>query len=108
MGVTIQNRLAVTAASDCMQFSLKNVSSVGVIGNTIAVANTDTAASGGTGDLVAGQSFSLTVDTSSDNNRVAAGSWVGVAVAPIASGVAVGATSWCIDYEEEGPDGYAV
>ncbi len=108
MGVTIQNRVAVTAAAACMQFSLASVSSVGVIGNTIAVANTDVSASGGTGDLAVGQSFSLTVDTATDNNRVAAGTWVGVAVAPISTGVAVGATSWAIDVEEEGPDGYAV
>lgn len=106
MGVTIQNRVAVTASSDCMEFSLKPVTSVGVIGTTIAVANTDAAASSGTGDLVAGQSFSLTVDA--DNARVAAGTWVGVAIAPIAAGVAVGATSWALDVEEEGPDGYAV
>ncbi len=106
MGVTIQNRVAVTASSDCMQFSLKPVSSIGVIGNTIAVANTDISASSGTGDLVVGQSFSLTVDTSTNNDRVAAETWVGVAVAPIGAGVAVGATSWAIDVEEEGPDGY--
>ncbi len=109
LGVTIQNRVAATAHADnYMNFSLKPVSSVGVIGNTIATFTTKTTASGGTGNLVAGQKFSLTVDTANSNNRVAANTWVGVAVAPTASGVAVGATSWAIDVEEEGPDGYSV
>ncbi len=109
LGVTIQNRVAVTSnAANYMNFSLKPVSNVGVIGNTIATFTTKTSASGGTGNLVAGQKFSLTVDTANSNDRVAAGTWVGVAVAPTASGVAVGATSWAIDVEEEGPDGYAV
>ncbi len=109
MGVTIQNRVAFTEhTSDIQNFSLKNVSSMGVIGNTIATANTDLVASGGVGNIDVGQSFSLVVDTATDNNRVAAGSWVGVAIAPAGAGVAVGATSWAIDVEEEGPDGYAV
>jgi len=109
MGVTVKNRVALTEhTTDVQTFTIKNVSTAGVIGNTIATANTDLVVSGGVGNLDIGQSFSLTVDTSSDNDRIAAGSWVGVAIAPSGSGVAVGATSWAIDVEEEGPDGYAV
>ena len=107
LAVTIQNRTSVTSSiANIMNFSLKPVSNVGVIGTTIATQTTKTLASGGTGNLVPGQTFSLTVDAG--NSRVAAGTWVGVAVAPSSSGVAVGATSWAIDVEEEGPDGYAV
>ncbi len=109
MGVTIQPRVAmVESASDIQTFSLKPISALGVIGNTIATGNTDTVASGGVGNIDVGQSFSLTVDTTYDNNRLAAGTWVGVAIAPSGNGVVVGATSWAIDVEEEGPDGYAV
>ncbi len=109
LGVTIQNRVALTSNNANYQnLSLKPISNVGVIGNTIATFTTKTAASGGTGNLVAGQKFSLTVDTATSNDRVAAGTWVGVAIAPTASGVAIGATSWAIDVEEEGPDGYSV
>lgn len=109
LGVTVQNRVALTSNNANYQtLALKPVSNVGVIGNTIASITTKTAASGGTGNLVAGQKFSLTVDTTTNNDRVAANTWVGVSIAPTASGVAIGATSWAIDYEEEGPDGYAV
>ena len=44
------SKAAVTASSDNQQISLKPVSAVGVIGTTIATANTDISASGGTGD----------------------------------------------------------
>ncbi len=109
LGVTVQSRGTVTSnTANYQNFSLKPVSSVGVIGNTIATFTTKTAASGGTGNLVAGQKFSLTVDTATSNDRVAANTWVGVAIAPSGTGVAVAATSWAIDVEEEGPDGYSV
>ncbi len=109
LGVTIQNRTSLTSNTGNFQtLSLKPVSSVGVIGNTIATFTTKTAASGGTGNLVPGQKFSLTVDTANGNDRVAAGTWVAPAIAPTSSGVAIGATSWAIDVEEEGPDGYTV
>ncbi len=109
LGVTVQARADLTEhTSDIQNISLKVVSAAGVIGNTIATANTDLVASGGVGNLIAGQSFSLTVDSTNDNFRVPAGSWMNVAIAPAASGVAIGATSWAIDVEEEGPDGYAV
>lgn len=109
MGVTLQNRVAVTAnVTNYMNFSLKPVSGVGVIGNTIATITTKPTANSGTGNLVAGQKFSLVVDTTTSNDRVAANTWVGIAVAPTAAGVAVGAMSWAIDVEEEGPDGYSV
>lgn len=107
MGVTVQTRAALTANNGNYQsLSLKAVSSVGVIGNTIAIQTTKTAASGGTGNLAQGQSFSLTVDAA--NARIAAGTWVAPAIAPTSSGVAIAATSWAIDVEEEGPDLYAV
>lgn len=107
MGVTVQTRAALTAnVGNYQSLRLKAVSNVGVIGNTIAVATTQTAASGGTGSLAQGQSFSLTVDAA--NARIAAGTWVAPAIAPTSSGVAIAATSWAIDVEEEGPDGYAV
>jgi len=109
MGVTVQNRVAMTAnVTNYQNFSIKPVSNVGVIGNTIASITTKPSANSGTGNLVAGQKFSLVVDTTTSNDRVAAGTWVGVAIAPTAAGVAVGATSWAIDYEEEGYDGYSV
>ena len=107
MGVTIQTRAALTSNRGNFQtLALKAVSSVGVIGNTIAVQTTKTTASGGTGDLAQGQSFSLTVDAA--NARIAAGTWVAPSIAPTSSGVAIAATSWAIDVEEEGPDLYAV
>lgn len=107
MGVTVQTRAALTSNNGNYQnLSLKAVSSVGVIGNTIAVITTKTAASGGTGNLAQGQSFSLTVDAA--NARIAAGTWVAPAIANTSAGVAIAATSWAIDVEEEGPDLYAV
>jgi hypothetical protein len=109
LGVTVQNRTSLTSSiANIQTLSLKPVSNVGVIGNTIATMTTKTSASGGTGNLVPGQKFSLTVQTANGDDRVAAGTWVGVAIAPSSSGVAIGATSWAIDVEEEGPDGYAV
>lgn len=107
MGVTIQTRAALTSnAGNFQTLSLKAVSNVGVIGNTIAVQTTKTTAAGGTGNLAQGQSFKLTVDAA--NARIAANTWVGVSIAPTSSGVAIAATSWAIDVEEEGPDLYAV
>ncbi len=107
LGVTIQNRTALThSAANVQTFSLQAVSNNGVIGNTIANAVTKAVANSGTGTLAPGQKFSLTVISA--NSRVMAGTFVGVAIAPSSSGVAVGATSWAIDVEEEGADGYAV
>jgi hypothetical protein len=109
MGVTVQNRVALTAnVVNYATFALKPVSNIGVLGNTIASITTKPSANSGCGNLVAGQKFSLVVDTSNSNDRVAAGKWVGVDISQTASGVAVGATSWAIDVEEEGPDGYTV
>lgn len=107
LGVNVKTRAALTEhVSNIQNLSLKKVSNVGVIGLTIATINTKPVASGGSGNLAQGQSFTLTVDAA--NALVAANSWVGVAIAPSGSGVAIAATSWAIDYEEEGPDGYAV
>ena len=107
LGVNIKTRAALTEhASNLQNLSLKVVSNVGVIGTTIAVKKTNTVASGGTGNLAQGQSFTLTVDAA--NAVVAANTWVAPAIAPSASGVAIAATSWAIDVEEEGPDGYQV
>lgn len=107
MGVHLQTRAALTEhVSNIQTLSLKVVSNVGVIGNTIAVQNTKPVASGGVGNLAQGQHFTLTVDAA--NARVAANTWVGLAIAPSGSGVAIGALSWCIDVEEESSDGYSV
>lgn len=109
LGVTVQTRAALTSnVGNFQTLSLKPVSNVGVIGNTIATITTKTTASGGTGNLAQGQRFSLVVDTSTNNNLVAANTFVGVSIAPTSSGVAIAATSWAIDVEEEGPDGYPV
>lgn len=107
MGVSCKTRAAlVEHAADIQILKLQVVSAVGVIGNTIAVANTNPVVSGGVGNLTQGQNFSLTVDAA--NARVAAGTWVGIGVAPAASGVAISALSWAIDVEEEGVDAYGV
>lgn len=107
LGVNGKTTAALTEhVSNIQNLSLKAVSNVGVIGTTIAIKNTKPVASGGTGNLAQGQSFTLTVDAA--NARVAANTWVAIAIAPAASGVAIAATSWAIDVEEEGPDLYNV
>ncbi len=107
MGVTIQPGSAVLGnISNFLNYAVRAVSNVGAIGNTIAIRSTNDVASGGTGNLVAGQQFNLTVDAA--NARVGANTWVGLHIGITTGGIAGGACTWAIDVEEEGPDLYAV
>lgn len=112
MGVTVMANVASSANILSYQtFSLKQITTVGNVGNTIANVTTQTTASGGTGNISVGVPFSLVfsaISLANNYNRISANSWVGADIAPTSSGVAVGAATWAIDYEEEGPDLYKV
>ena len=104
MGVHVYPTTGSTAnGTNYATLALKPVIA-GVAGNTIASASTTVA---GGGSLVAGTNYPLTVDTSSNNDRFAAGTWLAAIITMTAAGVAVGAASWAIDVEEEDVDGYA-
>ncbi len=111
MGVTVvSNVIALANIISYATFSLKVLAN-GAVGNTIANITTQTTASGGTGDLAAGVPFSLVfsaVSLANNYNRVPANTWVGVDVNATSNGIATGAATWAIDYEEEGPDLYKV
>lgn len=92
-------------------FSLKVLTAAGVAGNTIANITTQTVASGGTGNIIVGVPFQLgfsAISLANSYNRLPANSVVGLDIAPTSSGVVLGACTWAIDVEEEGPDGYRV
>lgn len=112
MGVTVVANVASSANILSYQtFSLKALTTAGAVGNVIANITTQTTASGGTGNIVPGVPFSLafsSISLANNYNRLAANSWAGVDIAPTSSGVILGAATWAIDYEEEGPDLYKV
>ena len=74
----------------------------GVVGNTLASATLRPTANGGTGNLVVGGGYALTVDP--DACRFSRGQALGPGVAQTAGGIAVPAGSWTFHTEEEGPD----
>ncbi len=111
MGVQVMSNVAATAnILSYATFALKQITA-GAVGNTIANVTTQTTASGGTGNLAAGVPFALAfsaISLANSYNRVAANSWIAPDVDATSSGVATGAATWAIDYEEEGLDLYPV
>jgi hypothetical protein len=111
MGVQVMANVASSAnILSYATFALKHITA-GAVGNTIANVTTQTVASGGTGNIACGVPFSLVfsaISLANSYNRVAANSWVGLDVDAPSSGVATGAATWAIDYEEEGLDLYPV
>jgi len=110
LGVTLVGNVAMTAnILSYVTWSLRHITSAGAIGNVIANITSQTTASGGTGNVACGVPYSLTFSAISQANayfRVAANSLIGTQVDTTSSGIASGATTWAIDYEEEGLDLY--
>ncbi len=112
MGVQIVANVASSAnILSYATFALKQITTAGNVGNVIANITTQTVASGGTGNIACGVPFSLAfsaISLANNYHRLAANTWVGLDVDATSSGVATGAATWAIDYEEEGPDLYRV
>ncbi len=112
MGVAVvSNVIALANIISYATFSLKVVTAVGNVGNTIANVTTQTTASGGTGDLAAGVPFNLVfsaISLANNYNHLPANTIVAPDVGATSAGIATGAATWFIDYEEEGPDLYRV
>jgi hypothetical protein len=112
LGVTVMANVASSAnILSYATFSLMQITAAGAVGNIIANACTQTVASGGIGNISCAVPFSLTISALShanNNDRLPANSWVAPDVGATSSGVATGAATWAIDYEEEGPDLYKV
>jgi hypothetical protein len=110
LGVNVIANVATSASGTTYAvFSLKQLTTAGVVGNTIANVTTQAVVSGGTGNIVPGAGFALTFSSISQANsyfRVAANSWCGIDIAQVSTGSVIGATTWAIDYEEEGLDLY--
>ena len=110
LGVTLIGNVATTAnILSYVTWSIRHVTTSGNIGNVIANITSQTTASGGTGNLACGVPYTLGFSAISQANayfRVAANGVIGTQVDSTSSGIATGATTWAIDYEEEGLDLY--
>lgn len=104
LGVTLKTATSITAHNtNYATFAVRPITTAGAAANVSASGTTQIT---GLGNQVAGVPFSLTVDTATSNNQFTAGQWLVATIAQTASGVAVGATSFSIDVEEEAADGY--
>ena len=110
LGVQVISNVASSAnILSYATFALKAITAAGNVGNVIANITTQTVASGGTGNIACGVPFSLAfsaIALANNYHRLAANTWAAPDVDATSSGVATGAATWVIDYEEEGPDLY--
>ena len=103
LGVTLLPTGAVVQhASNNANFAIKKLAA-GATGATIATANTNTVANGGTGTLAAGVEVAIGLVSNLANTRVAEGTIIAPAVDQNASGVLTVAATIQVDYELEGP-----
>jgi hypothetical protein len=103
LGVYFTPRLAATAAgADNAVLAVKSLHANGATAVTLATQTTNTTANGGTGSLVVGVPVELTV-TDLANATFTKGTIIGATVTMAGNGVAMGAGTYQVDVELEGP-----
>lgn len=106
LGAYFIPRVAATAAGPHnATMAVKSLHANGVTNATLATQTTNTTANGGTGNLVVGVPAELTVATANggDDARFTKGTVIGVTVTQNSNGVAMGAGTFVVDIELEGP-----
>ncbi len=100
--------LSTATASDTTYATISVVKADGAAGSGTVMASqtTKTSASGGTGNLAAGVTKTLTVSATLADTRYTAGALFGFTIAKASTGVVVPISNIVIDVEEEDVDGY--